>query len=126
MQCRCHGISGSCEVKTCWRTMPSFNEIGDTLKNRYRQAVQQVAPKSRKHRRNGKYKPKRKPKRWLVAAKGELIHIHKSPNYCVQDPQKGIPGTSGRVCNKTSHGPDSCDLLCCGRGYNTQVSSVTP
>lgn len=40
MQCRCHGVSGSCEVKTCWRTMPSFNEIGDTLKHKYRQAVQ--------------------------------------------------------------------------------------
>lgn len=40
LQCRCHGVSGSCEVKTCWRTMPSFNEIGDTLKDKYRQAVQ--------------------------------------------------------------------------------------
>ncbi|KAJ9580587.1 hypothetical protein L9F63_024238, partial [Diploptera punctata] len=122
MQCRCHGISGSCEVKTCWRTLPSFNEIGDTLKRKYREAVQ-VTPKSRKHqRRNGKLKLKPKSKRWQGAVKkGELIHIHKSPNYCVNDPQKGIPGTSGRVCNKTSHGPDSCDLLCCGRGYNTQV-----
>ncbi|XP_023712831.1 protein Wnt-16 isoform X1 [Cryptotermes secundus] len=122
MQCRCHGISGSCEVKTCWRTMPSFNEVGDTLKRKYQQAVQQVAPKLRKRlRRKSKSKSKSKTKRRLPVGKGDLVHIHKSPNYCVNDPQKGIPGTSGRICNKTSHGPDSCDLLCCGRGYNTQV-----
>jgi len=54
-------------------------------------------------------------------SKTDLIHIHKSPNYCVEDPKKGILGTSGRICNKNSTGSDSCDLLCCGRGYNTQV-----
>lgn len=40
MQCRCHGVSGSCELKTCWKTMPSFTEVGDTLKRKYQQAVQ--------------------------------------------------------------------------------------
>jgi wnt family len=64
---------------------------------------------------------KSKTKRRAPLKKGDLVHIHKSPNYCVEDPVKGIPGTAGRVCNKSSTGPDSCDLLCCGRGYNTQV-----
>jgi len=82
----------------------------------------QVAPKVRKRLRR---KSKSKTKRRLPVGKGDLVHIHKSPNYCVHDPQKGIPGTSGRICNKTSHGSDSCDLLCCGRGYNTQVRGYT-
>ena len=63
-----------------------------------------------------------KSKRHIPPSKTDLIHIHKSPNYCVEDPKKGILGTSGRVCNKNSTGSDSCDLLCCGRGYNTQAS----
>ena len=63
-----------------------------------------------------------KTKRQAPLGKTDLIHIHKSPNYCVEDPKKGILGTSGRICNKNSTGSDSCDLLCCGRGYNTQVN----
>lgn len=72
----------------------------------------------------GKKRLRRKSKqsKRLPVAKQDLVHIHKSPNYCVHDPVRGIPGTQGRECNKTSSGPDSCDLLCCGRGYNTQVN----
>ena len=40
MQCRCHGVSGSCELKTCWRTMPTFAQVGDFLKRKYENAVQ--------------------------------------------------------------------------------------
>lgn len=39
MHCRCHGVSGSCELKTCWKFMPSFNEIGNVLKQKYGKAV---------------------------------------------------------------------------------------
>lgn len=33
-------------------------------------------------------------------------------------------GTQGRQCNRTSHGMDGCNLMCCGRGYNTQKMTV--
>ncbi|EDX06352.1 GD10659 [Drosophila simulans] len=50
----------------------------------------------------------------------ELIYLEASPNYCERSLQTGSQGTSGRTCQRTGHGPQSCDLLCCGRGHNTQ------
>lgn len=36
----------------------------------------------------------------------------------------GILGTRGRICNRTSHGIDGCQLLCCARGYQTRIRHV--
>merc|ERR1712079_114439 len=35
MKCRCHGVSGSCNLKTCWRSLPRFADVGDYLKEKY-------------------------------------------------------------------------------------------
>ncbi|XP_047482319.1 protein Wnt-16-like [Penaeus chinensis] len=126
MQCRCHGVSGSCELKTCWRSIPTFSAVGDYLKDKYNGARQYKRKKRsrssrRRDRSRGRRKRRSRRNRRFPVGKDELVHIHKSPNYCVKDPKKGILGTHGRYCNKTSRGADSCDLLCCGRGYNTQV-----
>ncbi|XP_040886258.1 protein Wnt-16 [Toxotes jaculatrix] len=111
--CRCHGVSGSCAVKTCWRTMAAFERVGIYLKERYERSVQ-VWDRSRR-------KPRRKDQRRLPVDKHQLIFFNKSPNYCLQDRRRGVAGTRGRRCNRTSSGPDGCNLLCCGRGYNTHV-----
>ena len=109
--CRCHGVSGSCAVKTCWEAVPKFVEVGSYLKAKYNNAVLVTSlRKKRKHKRS-KFK----------VPKGSVVYVDPSPNYCYRDYKLGIPGTAGRFCNKTSTGPDRCDLLCCGKGYNTQV-----
>ncbi|XP_047431280.1 protein Wnt-16 [Mugil cephalus] len=111
IDCRCHGVSGSCAVKTCWRTMAPFGRVGSYLKERYERSVQVSHRSRRKLRRKDR----------LHVDKHQLIYFNKSPNYCVEDRRRGVAGTRGRRCNRTSTGPDGCNLLCCGRGYNTHV-----
>ncbi|XP_037616948.1 protein Wnt-16 [Sebastes umbrosus] len=111
--CRCHGVSGSCAVKTCWKTVAAFERVGVYLKERYERSVQ-VSDRSKR-------KMRRKEPRRLPVDMHQLIFFNKSPNYCLEDRRRGIAGTRGRRCNRTSTGSDSCILLCCGRGYNTHL-----
>ncbi|VDP26987.1 unnamed protein product [Soboliphyme baturini] len=53
------------------------------------------------------------------ASQMDLVYIDESPDYCKSNLETGIIGTEGRECNKTGRGMSSCELLCCGRGYNT-------
>lgn len=115
-QCRCHGVSGSCAVKTCWKTVPNFAKVGDYLKFKYGKAVQVVYNKRKRRIKRKEQKQKR-----VKITKDTMVYIEGSPNYCNPNAKLGILGTSGRVCNKTSQGGDRCDFLCCGGGYNTQV-----
>lgn len=95
--------------------------IGAVLKAKYEANPVQVARKASKKRLKRKERGDRKVKIF----KEDLVYINKSPNYCLPNLPKGILGTSGRECNRTSNQADSCDLLCCGRGYNTFVKQVT-
>jgi len=42
-ECKCHGVSGSCTLKTCWLKLPSFREVGDRLLLKYQEARPVVA-----------------------------------------------------------------------------------
>lgn len=37
-ECKCHGVSGSCAMKTCWWKLPSFRTVGEALMKRYNKA----------------------------------------------------------------------------------------
>lgn len=126
MQCKCHGVSGSCTMKTCWKVLPTFQTIGDYLMQRYMRA-KKVTPYWGKRSANLrplflKYfseRARNRSRRSQRPKQRDLIYLDNSPNYCDRNPTLGSLGTRGRICNRTSQGIDGCDLLCCGRGYNT-------
>jgi hypothetical protein len=116
--CKCHGVSGSCSIKICWRTLPSFTEVGTTLKQRF-DGASRVKLSERKNKLRPAEKQQKKPKR------EDLVYLEESPDYCEFNPELGSLGTRGRQCNKNSYGLDGCSLMCCGRGYYTIVKQVT-
>lgn len=120
LKCRCHGVSGSCEFKTCWRSLPQFAEIGNYLKNKYDKSAVQVS-KAFQTDRDRYRRGATGGQVGLPASKKSLVYIQPSPDYCKSDPKAGVVGTRGRRCNKRSRGRDGCGFLCCGRGFNTEV-----
>lgn len=61
----------------------------------------------------------------LQSNKDDLIHLHKSPDYCEADLRHGFVGIKSRVCSDNPSEPDSCDKLCCGRGFGLQIYEQT-
>ena len=132
VRCKCHGMSGSCELKTCWKAAPDFRVVGQALKERFRSAVLVDQsnlgngspllldrPNRRRSRPRQRPRPRRrtKPRRPRELAL-DLLYYQRSPNFCEKDPSVDFPGTAGRQCNRTGIGVDGCASLCCGRGYN--------
>ncbi|KXJ28076.1 protein Wnt-3a [Exaiptasia diaphana] len=120
-KCKCHGLSGSCSMKTCWIQQPNFRQVGEHLRDRYNGASEMIININRK----GKQRLKPKHKHLKKPTESDLIYYQSSPNFCDHNPKAGSLGTSGRKCNYSSTGLDGCELLCCGRGHNIQQAIVT-
>lgn len=89
--CKCHGVSGSCSIKTCWRSLSDFNKIGDTLKNKYGMAIE-----VKRKRKKGQHTFVPINKKVNSIPNDELVYIQKSPDYCAPDRKMGSIGTKGR------------------------------
>ncbi|XP_074658095.1 protein Wnt-11b-2-like [Tubulanus polymorphus] len=117
--CKCHGVSGSCSLKTCWKALPDVAQIGQILKNRYHIAVEVVKRKVEKRKRLVPIDPDK-----MFFRVDEMIYYSKSPDYCSPDKKLGSVGTRGRFCKQNSPGSASCDSMCCGRGYLSYTEEV--
>lgn len=117
-RCKCHGVSGSCTARVCWRDMATFRHIGKVLKDRF-----DGAALVRFNKRRNKFEPVEKGIKG--PSKQDLIYLRKSPTFCEPNTGWGSVGTAGRVCNKHSEGLNGCSLLCCGRGFNKYEKYVT-
>lgn len=119
VECKCHGVSGSCELRTCWRAMAPFREVGAIIKEKFDGATEVKSVMTKNHPRLVPTNPQFKPH-----TKYDLVYLVASPDFCEPDPKTGSFGTKGRVCNKTSKAIDGCELMCCGRGYETRKRKV--
>ncbi|XP_013383731.1 protein Wnt-4 isoform X2 [Lingula anatina] len=119
VECKCHGVSGSCELKTCWRAMPTFREVGARLKEKFDGATEAIQERIGTRRQlvpvNKQFKPH---------THEDLVYLVPSPDFCDPDPSIGSLGTRGRLCNSSSKAIDGCDLMCCGRGFKTRRKMV--
>ncbi|XP_057629971.1 protein Wnt-9b [Chionomys nivalis] len=118
--CKCHGVSGSCAVRTCWKQLSPFRETGEVLKLRYDTAVKVSSATNEALGRLELWAPAKPggPAKGLAPRPGDLVYMEDSPSFC--RPSKYSPGTAGRVCSRDT----SCSSLCCGRGYDTQSRMV--
>uniref|UniRef100_A0AC35TX77 Protein Wnt n=1 Tax=Rhabditophanes sp. KR3021 TaxID=114890 RepID=A0AC35TX77_9BILA len=114
--CKCHGVSGSCEMKTCWQSLPPFRIIGSIIKEKFDGATEVKVAKE-----ENKFRLLRKNPMYKRHTNADLVYIQPSPDFCQSQPEKGVFGTSGRICNITSQSVDGCDLLCCNRGYDRKI-----
>lgn len=138
IRCKCHGMSGSCQLKTCWKSAPEFRIVGKVLKNMFRNAVlvnqsnmgngEVIIPSNRMNKQRIRntirsHHRKNLNKHSLAQFNGKsfentLFYYQRSPTFCERDPSSDVHGTSGRRCNRNSTGIGSCSSMCCGRGYN--------
>lgn len=112
-------------MKTCWKELVQFREIGDALRRKYDSAT-----KVRYDRRTGRILKltksengyKRAGRRRSASSRptaGNLVYLDRSPDYCVKSRRDKTVGTEGRECKPDVEGHESCDVLCCGRGYRS-------
>lgn len=130
-KCKCHGVSGSCSMKTCWRRLHDFNMTASILREKYHDAKRKstkpskrntylpYTPQSslRKYSRTSRGRPElimtspsshstfHLPPLQIPQAFQQLYYLEPSPTFCQY--------TRGRQCEH----PDNCNTLCCARGY---------
>uniref|UniRef100_A0A3B5REX2 Protein Wnt n=1 Tax=Xiphophorus maculatus TaxID=8083 RepID=A0A3B5REX2_XIPMA len=110
--CKCHGVSGSCAVRTCWKQLSPFHDTGRLLKYRYDNAVRVLSVTNAATGETELAGPRRHGQ---SPRNTDLVYLEDSPSFC--RPSRYSPGTGGRSCTKDT----SCQSLCCGRGYNTAM-----
>lgn len=116
LECKCHGLSGSCTVKTCWLKMPPFREVAARLRDKFDRASKVIL------RNDGNsYMPEIETLK--QPTKYDLVYSDDSPDFCEPNMRTGSVGTQERECNATSLSSDSCEQLCCNRGYKHRIVS---
>lgn len=132
--CHCHGMTGSCHMKTCTRDLPGARRIGQILKKEYENAQEVEVVRERP---NLPYELIKVDNKSTLSGNQspfpdhtQLVYQEDSPDYCNANSEYGATGISGRECEvKTDIFPGPtrlglCDDVCCKAGYQPQMVNV--
>ena len=136
LACRCHGLSGSCSVQTCWSELPSVFEVGDTIKELYDRAIKVElyfptnggpAVMHYYDEEQGSY---------LIPSTAEMVYTKDTPRYCAANnnfthdrlcmPSSALSGDAFYNTAMDEFYPP-CETFCCNGKYKayykTEVTS---
>lgn len=82
LECKCHGVSGSCALRTCWLAMSDFRRTGDYLRKKYNTAVEVTMNQDGTGFTVADRDFKGNPK-------NDLVYVEHSPDYCLLDRAAG-------------------------------------
>ena len=143
--CRCHGVSGSCVTKTCWRQLGEFRTVGKYLKKQYKRAAKVdlsngILKKLESHRSNSIQKKNSmtnsRDRRTSASTKEikinkrKLVFLHPSPDYCRINTKLGYKGVLGKTCEVDPDTKDQtnqirkCTNLCNSCGFHAKKKVV--
>ncbi|XP_069668646.1 protein Wnt-8b-like [Periplaneta americana] len=125
-RCKCHGLSGSCATKVCWKEMSSFSKIATNLRTWYDRAI-------RMDYGDGIWSnaAERVKLKMDTVSMRQLVFSRSSPDYCRERRSLGWPGTKGRMCSRTKEintslrERRSCKTLCRACGYRVAKKVLT-
>lgn len=125
LSCKCHGVSGSCSIRTCWKELPNFREVGNYLKKKYKHAV--LADADNGQLRKGNSASRRGERDILQISSNDLVYLERSPDFCKNNTNYGTVGTLGRECSRPMDRKSgnrwerkSCSRLCKSCGYRVR------
>lgn len=129
--CKCHGVSGSCNLQTCWLQLSEFREVGNHLKIKYDQAQKLELDKRRMRAGNSADSRGTAAGPFISLLPTDLVFLEDSPDYCLRNTSLGLHGTEGRECLQGSSGKNlthwekrSCRRLCRDCGLRIEEKST--
>lgn len=116
--CNCHGLSGTCQQKSCWKSTPNIGKVSERLRQLYDKA--EHVRYSNEVQALVKTNKKRSKKKAISLRNSEIVYLEQSPNYCHSNLLTGHKGTLLRYCDTDNR--KTCQDLCEGCGYRTVES----
>lgn len=118
--CKCHGVTGSCNLKTCWKQLAPFEVVGSALKQKYRAAAQVTFLNNKLQERDNRNRYSQVTRKDL-----KLVYLDSSPDYCVRNMTVGSPGMLRRTCRSDILSNGQCRSLCnsCNLRHRTEEHS---